>query len=1150
MRLSRSIAVALVALAVPVLAQDSRGRVQGNIVDTSGGVLPGVSVVLQNDATGIAVTRQSGSSGRYIFDQVDPGTYALTATLSGFATAVQKNVRVHQRGDVTADLTLKVSGLEETITVEESPVSVQFNTAQRDLTLDAAFIKDLPLAQRNPATLAQLEPSINGDYGRTANFDHYAANAYDIGGNTRGQNDILIDGSAVTNSAKLAYNPSVDAVAEYTILQNAVDAEYGHSAGGIVTLSTKSGSNDLKGTLHYYGGDPALNAWSNRITRQHGKNTFWNGGGTIGMPLKKNKLFMFTTFEKQTDASYRTLNYTLPTALERRGDFSQSLNANGTLKVIYDPLTSRNVNGVIVRDPFPGNVIPANRWDPLATKILANLWQPKNAPDNLTGLNNYKYDDYRYYRYFNASTRLDWQINARWKAFGRFSLFKTDQPANNYVEENGGSDPLKMRRTEGSERNGLNWAIDSVYTFNPTTVLTVRGSYYQTVDRRNFPEMAVGEEGYKNLWANEWYKPYLAGRPLIYFPNINTTSNGDAFGVRNFWWQQPEGQSVGARLNKNFNKHLVKLGADVRLKRGDAARFFFTNLAFTPSFTQNTTSGASAATGHEWASFLLGAMDPGASNVQFVPLQEANTEMYALYLQDDFKISRRLTLNLGLRYEYEGGYWDSQNRLPQRLDLTDPIPGMQAAIDPRMPANAKAIMAESAGQKTHIYNGAFYFTEEGNNRATSADKLQFMPRLGLAFRVDDKTALRAGYGRFYTPVSLTDSGNEPLGQYNLSSFSPITPVNPALGGIPQAYLADPFPQGLTPAYGKSYGRYTNLGDAVSIGENERRPPISDRINLSLQREIWSRTVVDVTYLMNFTSRNLLTLNVNRADPRLSYKYGAALSASVPNPFFNYGTVETFPGAQRRSANVTLGSLLRPYPQYGDINQTFTDMGAYRYQSLQVRLQRQFHKGFSFVASYAYNREKSQIFYDDQDEYDRILTWQDSVNPRHRAVIAAAVEIPVGSGRKFGSSLPKALDFVFGGWQAAGTYIYRGGQYLRFGAMTAPATVTKLGGVGTTEKWFDTTGFSVLPAFTRRSNPYQYDDLTGPSFKNLDAALSKRFDLPREMKLEFRLEAYNAFNQLLYANPVTNVAASNFGRTIDIAANSAGRRLQYALRVEF
>lgn len=1159
MSLTKLIGTLVVALAISisVFSQDSRGRVQGIVIDQNNAVLPGVSLTLLNVATGIEVSRTSLANGRFLFDQIDPGTYTLTAKLSGFKNIMRKNIVVHQHGDVTADLTLEVATVDETVTIESETAEVQFNTSDSGLSLQQKFFKDIPLATRSPANLIALDPTVSvrgRNSANVSNIDHYALNAFDIGGRSAGQNDVLVDGSPLANSSKLGYNPPVDAIGEFTVKQNAIDAEFGHSAGGIISISMKSGTNQLHGSAYYFGRSPSLNALSNRITRQHSSNGYWNAGGTVGMPIIKNKLFLFTAFEAQTETSYRALTYTLPTALERQGDFSQSFNANGSLRVIYDPLTSRVVNGVVVRDPFPGNKIPQARWDALATKILGNLWSPNNAGDNLTGLNNYKYDDYRYYKYYNLSNRVDWQINENWKAFGRYSFFNTNQPANDYTN---GADKLKMRRTEGSIRNGINLALDTVYTFNPTTLLTISGSFYKTIDRRQYPEMDIGEAGYKDLWANEWYKPYMEGRPLVYFPNMQIPS-GDTFGVRNFWWQQPFGTSYGAILHKTFTNHIVKFGANLRLKRGDAARYFFTNLTFTANNTANTVTGASANTGNPWASFLLGAMDASASSVQFTPLQQANTEMYAFYVQDDFQLNRRLTLNLGLRYEYEGGYWDSENRIPQRLDLNDPIPGMQAAISPVLTAlNAGTtgktiaqLMAESNGQKSYLFNGNFYFTEDNNKRATQSDKYQFMPRLGLAYRVDDKTAIRIGYGRFYTPPSLTDGGNEPLGSLDLGSFSPTTNVLPTLQGIPQAYLSNPFPQGLTPAYGKSYGRYTNLGDNITIDEYQRRPPISDRFNINFQREIWGKTVLDVTYFMNFLQRDQLTVNLNMMDPRLSYTYKTALNTAVANPFFNYGTVETFPGALRRQATVSIATLLKPFPQYGNITQTSTNLGKYRYQSFQLRVQRPLRNGLSLLATYGFVKGRGLVFYDDQDQYDRNLTWMDDADAKHRFVTSAVYEIPVGRGLKFGKNMNRFADYLLGGWQLSATYTYRSGNLLRFGGMTAPQSVTKIGKVGNNNYWFDVTGFTTLPAFTRRSNPWQYNNLTGPTYSNLDAVLSKKFKIGENKKIEFRLEAYNALNVMNYADPVTNVSSSDFGRTNSQANEYFGRQIQYMFRFEF
>jgi len=1159
------IALVLILLAAgSASAQDIRARLQGLVSDTSGGVLPGATVVLTNDGTGVAATRTTNADGRYLFDFVESGTYSVSAGLAGFKTTLQKRVRVQQRGDLTVDLKLELGGIEETVTVTEATTTVQFNTATRDLTIEQEMVKDLPSSTRNPLQYAMLDPTTiqRGSTIETQPYHHRTANEMDIGGGTKYRNDVLLDGTPLTAGNKLGYTPPMDSVSEYTIVQNTVDAEFGHSAGGIALVTMKSGSNDVKGSAYFFGRDASLNATSDRATQRHNDNPYWNAGATIGVPIQKNKLFLFAVFDAIENTQSQASNYTLPTELERRGDFSQSYNANGTLRVIYDPLTSRIVNGVQVRDPFPGNKIPANRWDPVAAQILGGLWMPNNAGDDATGFNNFKYQNEQTFHYINFSTRLDWNISDRWKAYARVSRMKTDQDAVDYTD---GSDPLKLRNTVGSKRNGWNIAADTVYTFNPSTTLNVRGSYYQVEDKREYPDMTVGEEGYQNLWPSGWWQPYAEGRPLIYSPYLVVDSTARAqFGVLNFWYQQPKGYSVHARLNKYLTRHSIKAGTEIRWKRGDAARFFFGDLRFVARETANRWTSPTTTSGHPWASFLLGAMDPGNSRVQYRALQYSNTEFYGFYLQDDWKVTQKLTLNLGLRYEYQGGLWDPEYRLPQRLDLADPIPGMAESIDPKIPADVRAIMAQSTGANGYSYNGAFYFTEEGNKRKTNAWTGGIMPRIGLALRLDEKTAFRAGYGRFVTPTELANSERDTLGEIDLAAFNPSTSVLSSVNGVPAAYLADPFPQSLTPAYGKSYGRYTNLGDNVSIDEYDQRTPVSDRINVSLQREIPFRIVADATYFVNFISHDQYSQNLNLSDPRLRYTYGAAIDRSIPNPFFNYGTVETFPGALRRSSTVAYTQLLRPYPQYGNLIQTGTDLRKAKYQSLQLRLQRPFANGFSFLATYAYVKQESQWFFDEQDEYDQRLSWFDfsvtqagssgnptvASDPQHRFVGAATIEIPVGRGRKYGSDMSGVLDTILGGWQISGIYTYYSGVPLVFGVMVAPESVEKVGEVGADKYWFDVTGFTRQPAYTRRSNAWTFDGLTGPSFKNLDLTVQKTFKLNGRLRLQVRLDAFNALNGMNWADPSTTVTASNFGRTNAQETGYYGRQLQYAVRLEF
>jgi len=706
-------------------------------------------------------------------------------------------------------------------------------------------------------------------------------------------------------------------------------------------------------------------------------------------------------------------------------------------------------------------------------------------------------------------------------------------------------------------------------------VLDVRGSFYKVEDKRDYPALSVTEADYSSVWQNSWWKSgstnYMDGRPLLYFPHIqvDATSYGN-FGVANFWYQQPDGYSAHVRLSKYFTKHNLKVGSEARFKRGNAARFYFGDFRFTAQETGKDFTKADAVTGTPWASFVLGSLNVNANttNVRYNVLQNANTEMYAFYFQDDYKVTRNVTLNLGLRYEYEGGLWDPLYRIPQRLDLSDPIPGMQAAVDPLMPAEVKSKMAESAGAKGFIYNGAFHFTEDGNKRKTDMDKMGFMPRVGLAWRFSDRTVLRAGYARYIVPPSLANTERDTLGEIDLGGFTPTTAGPPLLAGVPQSYLANPFPLGIDPIVGKKFGRYTNLGGAVSVDEYEQKTPISDRFNVSFQRQLPGKFIADATYYINFVSRDQYNLNLNLMDPRLSYKYGSALTATVNNPFFNYGTPETFPGTGLRNARtVSIGSLLVPYPQYGTITQTGTDLRRSRYQSLQLRGQRAFDHGLSFLATYAYVATKSQWFYDAQDEYDgRLTDYSFTVaqsggsgapavtsDPRHRFSTASTWQIPIGKGRRFGGNLSRGADYAIGGWELSGIFSYASGVPLIFtSTIIAPASVNQLSqqGSSASTKWFDTTGFAVAPSFTRRTNPWYYDNLKAPNFKNMDFSLAKRIPVTERIGVQLRFEAFNALNGMNWAAPNLTVTASDFGKTNAQASGYYGRQVQYSVRVQF
>src|SRR2546426_2857506 len=418
-------ALALLAILAGVAsAQDYRAKVQGTVLDPSGAAVAGAMVTLRNINTSLENAKQCDSVGHYLFDLVQPGTYSVSVQASGFQKFVQQNVTVLTRGDVTVNATLTVGEITQSVNVTEEVSSVEFNTSTMTTTVQGNMLKDLPVLARNPFTLAMLNPAVVNQYWDVAHrnpFYMWSNGGLDIGGPTGGKNDQEMDGTTLNVSARGTYNLPMDAVQELSVQQNAMDSEFGFSAGGTLSLSMKSGTNDFHGTTYYFGRTPALNALANRITRDPNliRQNIW--GGTLGNPIKKNKLFNFFAYE-QWIATQPTSNVsTVPTEAERNGDFSHSFTPQGTLRTIYDPFTTvfDPATSTVTRQPFPGNIIPPNRMDPAGKKALADLWLPNNPGDDLSGLNNFKKAYAWWIKYWNISDRVDYNINDKWRMFAR-----------------------------------------------------------------------------------------------------------------------------------------------------------------------------------------------------------------------------------------------------------------------------------------------------------------------------------------------------------------------------------------------------------------------------------------------------------------------------------------------------------------------------------------------------------------------------------------------------------------------------------------------------------------------------------------------------------------------------------------------------------
>ncbi|MCW5981950.1 MAG: carboxypeptidase regulatory-like domain-containing protein [Bryobacteraceae bacterium] len=1142
-------------------AQEYRGRVQGLVTDPSQAVVVGARVTLTNVNTTVASSRETDQTGRYLFDFVDPGTYTITVELSGFNRFVRENIRVVARADQTVDATLTPGDVQQTVTISEQAVTVQFNTSKLESHVDSTIVNRMPMFNRNPLLLARLDPAVvHQDTAREQEpYFTWAGNRQEVGGGANYSNELQIDGSSITLGYKTSYMPAPDAVQEVTVQQNAVDAEFGHSSGSAITLTMRSGTNEWHGTGFYQGQYPWMNALENRVIRSinQGRNHMY--GGTLGNPIVKGKLFSFFAYEQWTKTDPNQLIMTLPTDLERQGNFSQSRNALGGLRTVYDPWsTVTSADGsTVTRTPFAGNVIPSSMMDPVATWYVKDLWRA-----NQPGTGPYDFQNFYVplpisYPYHNLSERVDYNHSDKLRFYARFSKLWTPVSVGNPVDS-----PL-FSSDRGSQRDALSYSGDMIYVVSPSTVISVHGDYHNFVDASKYATDYSAGGGWAKVWPNsDFYKPMFEdpGIPIL-IPRMSIMGSGRGEQWFNMgpsggtWDQRPDGENLNFKVAQQRGKHYLKAGFDTRSTRTTSLLLLNTfGFGFQANATANTYVNPDIrSSGDGFATFLLGAVQPagngaaswdsGSTSMIVSILPTGQNRFYGGFLNDDWKITRNLTLNLGLRYEFETAYTDPEDRLTRPLDLTSPIPEMQGATAPVMPAE---VAQYYKGPTT--FNGAFQFADGNNRGQWNAGRGGISPRIGMALRLSDKMSFRAAYGRYLTPWT---GGTFNIFDTYYNGYVQYTGAPDAILGVPQMRLQDPFPSSnpIIPAYKKSLGRYTNLGDNVSFVSENRPRSWSDRVNVSLQRQLPMGMVADVTYYLNFTSQLVGGYNVNQVDPNVAYTYKAETNKSVPNPFYNYLTVDKFPGALRYQRNVNLTTLMRQYPQYGNLNVIDgVDGGDMRYHSLQLKLTKAFSHGYSVLMGYNYNNQRNQIFYNDVASYARDFTWQDNDRARHRLNIAGTWEVPIGRGRHYYGGMNRALDMIVGGWDVTGFMSWRSGFFVRFGGMVANGDPVLDN--PTPQKWFNTSVFSPLPNFTPRSNPLQYSGLTNPGLFNLDGSLVKRVPVTEKVRVELRMDVFNVMNNMTWANPSTDVFSANFGRSTNQLANQFGRRTQLGLRLEF
>jgi len=1144
-------ALLLLAVAAPLSGQDPRGTMLGKVTDASGAVMPGVEIRVTNAQTGVTLTAVTNESGHYNIPFILPAVYKVTAEMPGFRGYAREGVQIRVSETVELNIQLEVGEISQTVNVTaETPV---LDTAGASLgqVIDERRVLELPLFAGNPAELTMLAPGVMNATDmriRKAGFNN-APSQMATDGNGQYNNEFQIDG--VSNNfangngtSRIAFSPPPTAVKEFKIQTNPYDASVGHTIGAVTNVLTASGTNEIHGEAHYWARNSALDAptfFQNKNNQKPAVYQDHRYGASAGGPVYipglyngKNRTFWYYAYEGNKWGSPQSGSRTVPTAAERTGDFSALL-ALGSNYQIYDPATTQAEAGKFRRQPFTGNIIPTNRLDAVSQKLLA-MYPLPNATGQKDGRDNYFYNLSATEDYYVHLVRIDHVFSENHRLFARIHYDWWEENKDHWF---GDYSAIILNRINRG------FALDDVYVLNPKMVLNVRYG----ITSQDFPERRVtrgfdlSSLGFSSTLVN------LVDKELATVPHTST-SGFDDIGR----WESGDGSdtslthSVSANVTRLQGNHNLKFGTDIRVYRGNHNRF---PSSTSPDFTFNNsyTNGplntdAGAPIGQQLAAFVLGV--PAGSMVRSASwaMQE---KYYGIYLHDDFKLSSKLTLNLGLRYEVETPLTERFDRLVAGFAF-----GQSNPIEAQAKANyAKNPIPELPADQFKVLGGlTFVSTGDIGRSPYAGEKNNFQPRIGFAYQLLPKTILRGGYGMFYDTIGVNSNVGIQTG------FSQSTPIQASLdsGLTYVATVANPLPNGLRAPVGAAGGLITNIGQDLTFYDYGLKQPYAQRWSLGIQQMLPWQFMLESTYVGNRGTRLGVTRNINvtpakylSTSPTRDQATIDFLAKSFTNPFKGIDPIF--------GANISRGSLLRPYPEFGNIN-VEQPIGYSIYHSMQNRIERRFGQGFTFQLAHTWSKlMEATEFLNATDPTPYYVIG--GFDRTHRTAGSGIWEVPVGRGRQFGKSLPSVVNGIIGGWQVSGIYQTQSGAPLGFGNAIFTGNMKDVqlpNDQRTVQRWFNTdAGFEKASNKQLGSNirtfPLRFGNVRGDDQVRWDFSFIKNFTVNERSRIEFRAETYNAFNQVSFSNPNTTPSNSAFG-TVTGVVSPSGRSWQFALKAVF
>jgi len=1150
-------------------AQETRGRIMGHVADATKGALPGVAVTVTNVARNATSTAVTNEQGLFQVTYLLPGTYRVTVELAGFKKMVQDNVVVQMNETRDLAFTMEIGGMEEAVQVTAEAPTLNTTDASLGLTVDSKLLESLPLIHGDPYKIMGLANGVTftGDPRLDRPFEPTHIIGYTMNGTRGNRSDLLIDGVPSTATANAfeviaTYAAPSDLVQEFRVQTATFDAQFGNTEGGVTSVTIKSGTNKYHGTA-YYNAEPYKLGASDVFGNARGQSKIESNsnrpGGTLGGPLSipklyngRDKTFFMFGYERITDKRPRfdiAGTSWVPTEALRNGDFS----AYSPYITIYDPLT-RTGTSSFVGTAFQGNVIPANRINPVAKAILNYYSLPKNSGANPAAGPEGNITDATLAEttkaYDNYTIKVDHNISSNNRMFARWSWYERNSHYNDYLGSIASGTLFQFISKQA--------VIDDVHVFNPTTVLNVKYGYNR-FDRNSDMEKPgawgfdLTQLGFPAAY-NSMVSDFARRFPRLDFPGgtMVSVAYGNDF-------RPITSHAVSAVLNKAAGKHAMKGGTEIRvyterstpIGNAQSGQYAFTN-AYT---RQSSSSGTDYEGLQAYAAFLLGM--PSTTSISMLPTYSEYSTTWGYFFQDDWRVNQKLTVNLGLRYEVESPLAERQLHSVSNFDYAYAQP-IQAQVQANY-ANLNDPALKAVKPQITTMGGLMFEGVDGP--LYTSPKNTWLPRVGAAYRLADKTVVRAGVGLFAGFLG------QRRGDVILSGYSQTTTVGTttnAFGApIPQywdnAFITTPPIQPV----GNAQGRQTFLGNAISFFNPNPKVSKQLRSEVSVQQELPGRIAFEAVYVNNYG----YDIEINRDINAVSNDYlssdnsrsadmtakNSFLTGSVANPFAGL-----LPGTGLNNSTVGRSQLLRPYPQFNGAITTTVNEGKSWYNAAQFALQKRFAGGYSVGLSYTYSHWTQQTEYLNVADATPTKMLSDLDVP-HRLSVNGILQLPFGKGRKFASDASPALDAFIGGWQIQGNYTYQSGLPISFTTDLFYNGGTIALADPTVAKWFNTDVFTSIltdtssnasPISHLRTLPLRFSDVRRKSQNNLDASLIKNFRFGHGMTGQFRLEFINALNYAYFAAPVVNPTSTTFGQIV--ASNQANypRRAQVGFKFTF